>query len=89
MGFRIAETTLRGTEIPRVVAKLDTAGNEVKWEQRLVLRLETYQRLRARQQFDNVESDVIPHDWSKDFQFLFFPMPSERDEVLSTGRMQL
>lgn len=72
VGLRIAEATLRETEIPRVVAKLDTAGNEVKWEQRLVLRLETYQRLRDCQQFDNVESDVIPHDWSKDFQFLFF-----------------
>lgn len=68
-----------------IIAKLDTAGNEVKWEQKLVPRLEAYQRLRDRQQSGNGEADIIQRDWGKDFRFKFFLMPNDCVEMDSAN----
>ncbi len=64
-----------------IIAKLDAAGNEVKWEQKLVPRLEAYQRLRDRKQSGKGESDIIQRDWGKDFRFKFFLMPNDCVEM--------
>jgi len=64
-----------------IIAKLDAAGNEVKWEQRLVPRLEAHQRLRDRHQSGSGETDIIQRDWGKDYRFKFFLMPNDCVEM--------
>ena len=53
----------------------------MKWEQRLVPRLEAYQRLRDRQQSGSGEADIIQRDWGKDYRFKFFLMANDCVEM--------
>ena len=53
----------------------------MKWEQKLVTRLEAYQRLRDRKLSDNGETDIIQRDWGKDYRFKFFLMPNDCVEM--------
>lgn len=64
-----------------IIAKLDAAGNEVKWEQKLVTRLEAYQRWHDRKQSGNGWADIIQRDWGKDYRFKFFLMAHDCVEM--------
>jgi CRISPR-associated endonuclease Csn1 len=64
-----------------IIAKLDAAGNEVKWEQRLVTRLDAYQRLRDRKKSGSGGADIIQRDWGKDYRFKFFLMARDCVEM--------
>ncbi len=64
-----------------IVAKLDAGGNEVKWEQRLVPRLEAYQRWRDHKQSGDDGADIIQRDWGKDYRFKFFLMANDCVEM--------
>ena len=64
-----------------IAAKLDAAGNEVKWEQKLVTRLEAYLRLRDRKQSGSGGADVIQRNLGKDYRFKFFLMPNDCVEM--------
>lgn len=71
-----------------IVAKLDAAGNEMKWEQKLVTRLEAYRRLRDRKQSGSGEADVIQRELGKDYRFKFYLMSDDCVEMdnLNGGR---
>lgn len=64
-----------------IIAKLAAAGNEVKWEQRLVPRLEAYQRLRDREQSGGGQTDIVQREWGKDYRFKFSLMPNDCVEM--------